>query len=59
MGRVGMLVVHRWKFSWKEAVGGSEVSSSSPGSARGTPYSSLAADMLWSSFGAAWRPRRT
>ena len=57
MGLVGMLVGHRRRFSRKEAVGGSEVSSSSPDNARGTPYSSSAADRLWSSLGAARRPR--
>ena len=46
MGLVGMLVGHRRRFSRKEAAGGSEVSSSSPGSARVAPYSSSAADML-------------
>ena len=59
MGHVGMLVGPRRRFSRKEAAGGSEDSSSSPGSARGTPYSSSAADMLWSSLGAAQSPRRT
>ena len=59
MGQVGILVGHRQRFSRKEAAGGSEVSSSSPGNVRGTPYRSSAADMLWSSLGAARKPRRT
>ena len=59
IGRVGRLVGVFRRFSRKEAAGGSAVSSNSPGRARGSPYNSSAAEMLWSSFGAALRPRRT